>query len=367
MNEKSASEDAVADAVVDACIDAGGDMARSSLISLLYYLLLALALFCGAGSAHADGCTATMSDVNFGNVSPLTSTDVVVSATGTVNCSWSLISPTPPYLVLFPNVTVCVNIGLGAGSASAAPRTLSNGGARLEYNLYRDASLTPAAIAGATTLPSASIPILSVLNVPNLLLGGSISQTFTVWGKIPAGAALAAVPTVGNTDTDYSASFAGHASISYAYYNLVQPACTSGQTSSFAFTARARVVNDCRINAAPLSFGSAGALSSAVRASSALSVQCVNNNAYQIVLNGGATAANVGARAMKSAAGATLGYRISASLDGPLWGDGTLGTGVVSGVGTGAAVSVPVYGMVPAQTTPAPGDYRDTVTATVVF
>ncbi len=341
--------------------------ARNPLVSLLYAALLALVLFCGAGSARADGCSVTMSDINFGNVSPLTSADVVVSATGTVNCGWSLLSPTPPYLMLFPNVTVCVNIGLGAGSATAAPRTLSNGSAKLEYNLYRDATLTPAAIAGSTTLPSASIPILSVLSVPNLLLGGSISQNFTVWGKIPAGAALAAVPTVGNADTDYTSSFAGQASISYAYYNLVQPDCSTGQTAGFAFTARARVVNDCKINAAPLSFGTVGALTSAVRANSALSVQCVNNNAYQIVLNGGTTAANVGARAMKSAAGGLVNYRLSSTLDGPLWGDGTLGTSVVSGVGTGATVSVPMYGMAPAQATPAPGDYRDTVTATVVF
>ena len=340
---------------------------RNRLLSLLYWAMLALVLFCGAGSARADSCTATMSDVNFGSVSPLSTADISVSATGTVNCTWSLLSALPPYLVLFPNVTVCVNLGLGDGSVSATPRTLSNGSAKLEYNLYRDNTLTPAAIAGSTTLPSASVPILSILNVPNLLLGGTISQNFTVYGNIPAGAALAAVPTVANADTNYISSFAGHASISYAFYNLVKPACTSGQSSSFAFTVRAKVINDCKINSAPLSFGTVGALTSAVRSTSALSVQCVNNNAYQIALNGGTGAANVGARKMKSTAGGLVGYRISASLDGPLWGDGTLGTSVVAGTGTGATVSVPMYGMVPVQATPAPDDYRDTVTATVMF
>ncbi|MDB5960948.1 MAG: spore Coat Protein domain protein [Massilia sp.] len=337
------------------------------LVTAIYWALMALVLFCGAGSARADNCNATMSDINFGAVSPLSASGITVSATGTVTCAWTLLSAAPPYLVLFPNVTVCVNIGLGAGSVSANPRTLTNGGAKVEYNLYRDASLTPAAIAGATTLPSASVPILSVLNVPNLLLGGSISQSFTVWGNIPAGSALAAVPTVGNADTNYVSSFAGHATISYAFYNLVKPACTSGQSGSFAFTVRARVVNDCRINSAPLSFGTVGTLTGALRSTSALSVQCVNNNAYQVVLNGGTGANNVGARKMKSAAGGLVGYRLSSTLDGPLWGDGTLGTAVLSGVGTGATVNIPMYGMVPAQATPAPGDYRDTVTATVVF
>lgn len=340
---------------------------RRSLPALVFYAMLFLALLLGAGSARADTCSATLSDVDFGGVTPLSSSDVSVTASGTINCAWTLISPTPPFLVVVPNVTVCVNIGLGSNSASSDPRTLSNGSAKLDYNLYRDASMTPAAIAGSISLPTTSVPVLAVLTVPSLLLGGSIAQPFTIWGKIPAGAALAAVPTVGNADTIYSASFAGHATISYAFYNLVKPACTSGLSSSFAFNVRARVVNDCRIDAAPLSFGSAGVLNAAVRSTSALSVKCVRNNAYQIVLGGGSVANNVNARKMKSAAGGTLDYRLSSSLDGVSWGDGSQGSVVVSGVGTGAAVSVPVYGIVPAQTTPAPGDYRDTVTATVIF
>ena len=337
------------------------------LARFLYSVLLALALFCSAGNARADGCTVTMNDVNFGAVSPLSTSDIIVSTTGTVNCSWNLLSPTPPFLVVFPNVSACVNIGLGDGSITAATRTLSNGSAKLQYNLYRDASTTPATIAGATTVPSASIPILSVLTVPSLLLGGSISQPFTVWGKIPAGAALAAVPTVGNADTNYVSSFVGHATLSYAFYNLIKPDCTSGQSASFAFTVRARVVNDCKISTSPLSFGTVGTLTAAVRSTSAVSVQCVNNNAYQIVLNGGSVANNVGARKMRSAAGGQIAYQLSPTLDGALWGDGTLGTALWSAIGTGIPVNVPMFGMVPVQATPAPGDYRDTVTATVVF
>lgn len=335
--------------------------------ALFFYLLLGLVLCCGAGNARADTCSATLSDVNFGAVSPLSTADISVSASGTVSCAWSLLSSLPPYVVVLPNVSVCVNLGLGDGSSSLTPRTLSNGAAKLQYNLYSDATMAPSAIAGSTALPGASLPLLAVLNVPNLLAGGSTTQAFTVWGKIPAGAALAAVATVGNADTNYVSSFAGHASISYAFYNLIKPACTTGFSSSFSFTVRARVVNDCKINATPLSFGSVGTLAGAVRASSALSVQCVNNNAYQVVLGGGSVANNVGARKMKSAAGSTIGYRLSSSLDGPLWGDGSLGTAVWSAVGTGANLNVPIYGMVPAQATPAPGDYRDTVTATVVF
>jgi len=37
------------------------------------------------------------------------------------------------------------------------------------------------------------------------------------------------------------------------------------------------------------------------------------------------------------------------------------------GTGTGTAQTIPVYGDVPGQTTPAAGTYRDTVTATITY
>jgi spore coat protein U-like protein len=54
-------------------------------------------------------------------------------------------------------------------------------------------------------------------------------------------------------------------------------------------------------------------------------------------------------------------------LDGPIWGDGANGTGMVSGTGSGSQQTIRLYGRVPAQRTPAPGDYKDTVTATLMF
>ena len=49
------------------------------------------------------------------------------------------------------------------------------------------------------------------------------------------------------------------------------------------------------------------------------------------------------------------------------WGDGTAGTSMVTGTGSGNAQTINVYGQVPAQATPAPGSYSDTITATIVF
>lgn len=335
----------------------------------LQLCLLPLLLF-GHASARADTCSATVNTLSFGNVSPITSSDVYATASGSVSCTWSLLSPTLPYILLFPKAVVCVNIGIGSNSVGTAPRTLGNGGSRMEYNLYLNSGHAPAAIWGAPGIPATPTPLTAVLVSPSLLIGGTFSQPFTVYGKIPAGASLAAVPTAGNGNTVYSSSFAGAATVSYAFFNLIQPACTAGASSSFSFQVQATAVNDCSITASPLNFGPSNVLVAPVRSAGSLSVRCVNNNSYQIALSGGTVAANVAARKMKPLAGGgaeRISYRLSSTLDGPLWGDGTAGTSVYSGTGTGAAVAIPIYGMLPAQTTPTPGDYVDTVTATISF
>ncbi len=336
-------------------------------------LRAALAALClaglgAAGQARADSCSATLSNLSFSAVSPISVTDYFTTGTGSVSCTWNLLSATPPFLLLFPNVVVCVYAGLGSNSLSSNPRTMGNGANRLEYNLYRNATYTPAAIWGQPSLAATPTPFTMTLTSPSLIVGGTIAQAFTVYGKISAGTTLAAVPTVANSNTSYLSSFTGNASISYAFYNLIAPACTAGGSAVFTFQADATVINNCTISAAPLAFGTKGVLSSVSRSTANLSVQCVNNNAYQIALNGGSVALNVANRQMKNIVGVEqVAYRLSASLDGPLWGDGSAGTSVYAGTGNGAAQTVTVYGMVPVQGTPAPGDYKDTVTATIYF
>ena len=331
--------------------------------------ILAMLLFCLCSLARADSCTATLSNLSFGNVSPITGSDVTATATGNVSCSWNLLAATPPFLLLFPNALVCVNIGIDANSTSGNPRALGNGSNRMQYNLYRDTTYATASIWGATGVASAPTPYAMTLTAPNLIIGGTINQSFTVYGKIPAGASLAAVPTSGNGNTVYSSSFTGVATISYGFYNLIAPTCaTASGSSSFTFTVSATAINDCTISAGGVGFGTSGVLTGPVRAQGTITVKCVNNDAYQIALNGGTTSGSVAGRQMKPTTGAgRINYQLSQSLDGPIWGDGTGGTTVYSNTGTGASLGIQVYGRVPAQTTPAPGDYKDTVTATVIF
>ena len=328
-------------------------------------LLLCLMILLAPQRAQADTCAASMTDVVFGTVSPVAATDVYANGTLSVTCNWTLLSNLN--VLLLPNVSICVNASVGSGGTAISARALASGSATLPFNLYRDSAYVPSSIWG-TTASSGTVPLSTTMG--GLLAIGSLTRAFTVYAKIPA-AGLAGVPTVGGADTLYSSSFAGAASIQYAFYGALAPApaCTVGQSSSFSFTAQATVTNNCFINTTTLAFGANNrVLTSAVRAQSTLSVQCTAGNPYSISLNGGSVAGNPAARKMRNAlTGETIAYELSNGLDGVLWGDGALGTATLTGTGNGAQQVLQVYGRVLAQKTPSPGEYRDTVTATVYF
>ncbi len=70
---------------------------------------------------------------------------------------------------------------------------------------------------------------------------------------------------------------------------------------------------------------------------------------------------------MTGAGGATIGYTLYRdAARTQLWGT-TTGADTFAGTGAGVAQSVTVYGRVPAQATPAPGVYADTVNVTVTY
>jgi len=324
-------------------------LCRLILMSVALWLLAATA-------ARANNCVATMTDVDFGVVSPIAGSDVTASGTLTVTCYWTV--GTNP--LLLPAANVCVNLGVGPGGGTGAPRYLLNGSNRLAFNLYTDSSYTAAKIWGSTASTIGARPINGML-VGLLGLGG-VTQSFTVYGKIPA-ASLVGVATVGNADTVYGASFAGHGTVQYGFGNVP---CTGGASAAFSFQARATAVNNCLISTSNLAFASGSPITDQ-RISAPLSVACTANSTYQIALNGGVSN-NPGARTMKnSVTGETLTYRISATPDGQAWGDGQAGTMVYSGTGTGSAQNVMMYGIVPSQRAPTPGDYRDTVTVLLMF
>lgn len=335
----------------------------TSVVRSVRAMLMLLMLWWGcAGLAHADNCSATMTDVVFTNVSPIAGANVDSSGTLKVTCNFSLLTGIPPQL-LFPNVTYCVFLGVGSGGTTGAYRAMVSGTARLPYNLYVDTTYAPTAVWGGGAMVN-TVPVSGTITT--LLALGGITNTYTISGRIP-GSALTAVASGGGGDAAYLSAYSADATLSYAFYNGTKPACTSGTTTTFSFQVRANVVNDCVVNAGVLNFGPTRVLVQPVRASATLGVQCTNNANFRISLNGGLNGTTAARRLKNAVTGEFIPYKISDTLDGNIWGDGTSGTNPVTAVGTGVQQNLTLYGFVAAQKTPTPGDYKDTVTATIYF
>lgn len=325
-------------------------------------LILLLILLAGYSlPAQADTCVASASAAAFGSVSPIANTTTSTSGSLTVTCTWGLLS-------LTPNVLVCANLGTGDGSSSAAPRAMANGTHLLSYNLYTDASYS--SIWGSTSNTSASTPLSATLSVVTGLLTATASTTLPFYGRISAG--QTSVPTVNNSTTLYTENFSGaYTRLDYKFYLLVVPTCatmTAG-TATFPFTATASVINNCNITATPLTFASSPLINTSLSSTGTISVQCTNQDAYKISLDGGTTTGTVANRQMNGATGAAkVTYQLYAdSSHSTVWGDGTNSTTQVAGTGSGSTQSLTVYGLVPSQSAPVPDTYTDTVKATIYF
>jgi spore coat protein U-like protein len=117
-----------------------------------------------------------------------------------------------------------------------------------------------------------------------------------------------------------------------------------------------------------LDFGSSGFLLTNIDVQSTIQVQCTNTTPYNVGFDKGVNGTSVTARKMKGGpSNETINYAIySNSGRTTNWGN-TVSSDTVAGTGNGAAQTIQVYGRVPAQTTPTPGAYSDTITVTVTY
>ena len=173
--------------------------------------------------------------------------------------------------------------------------------------------------------------------------------------------------TVGNADTQYQEIYSGasvHVEVQTACFRFGQLSLSSPTwVMTMPLTVKALVQKNCTISA-PIWCFRPRVLTVPVPGSSQISVQCTNNNAYSLALNGGTVGGNVLARKMKHSTAPT---RSATSYQGSnyaiVWGDAT------------AARPRPVWARCrtircmagAGQTTPRPGSYSDTVTATITF
>ncbi|VVD64033.1 Csu type fimbrial protein [Pandoraea anhela] len=302
-------------------------------------------------SALAQTCTVGNPTLAFAAFSPISG--FALSATGTfpVSCTW-------PALGGNPNVKLCLSLN------AAQPLTLTsatNVGSVINFGLFTDPSFSNA-------WGNSTSNVIS-LTMARPILGGTVTQNVNFYGRIAAGQTT--VPTSGNSNTVYSRAFASaDTALQYASYAALSPApaCGTAMTAvpGSPFTANVTVINNCTIAAANITFATQSALESPVASSGQLTVQCTKNDAFRVSLSGGLLG-TVTARKMTGLT-SSVGYQLYLdSSYATIWGDGTAGTSQLTGVGTGLIQVIPIFALVPAQSTPAPGVYTDTVTATIQF
>jgi spore coat protein U-like protein len=312
-----------------------------------FVLLVALLLPLRAHAAPTQdvtSCTYPVGTMDFGTLtSPVPQTDNTPNPT--LNCSGGSANSAQ---------SLCVSISAGTGGSSGTTRLMTSGANTLQYNIFFDS--------GHATVWGDNGTIGNAQQV-NMLLNsaGSGSISLPLYGRIPA-------------QTVSTGTYTSTLTVSVKPKPGGSPCSSNSGTTIFntTFGTKAIISASCSISASNVDFGTAGSLASALIASGSLSVTCTNAAPYTIAMNAGSTTGNTIAARKMSLNGAGAGvlsyqlYRDSNTPPTTLWGDGTTGA-VYTGSGTGSAQTIPVYGQVPSQATPAPGTYQDTVTATITF
>jgi spore coat protein U-like protein len=311
---------------------------------------LSVAFAVAAHPALAQSCSFTISSLIFGSINLAANTQFTSTATYSASCNGTA------------NTTVrtCPNIDVGSGgSTSGSPRFLLNGASQLNFNLYQDGAYSSVwgsnlwGFAGSYASPTIDVAING---------SGSGSASQTLYGQIWAGQ-----PTL--PAGLYSSSFAGaQTSVAYAY-STVGTCATIGTThaTTAPFTVTATNATNCSVSASTLNFGSAGVLRAALDATSSITVTCTNAAPYTVALNGGLSGATNPTQRKLSQASATITYGLYQDLGRTApWGD-SIGVNTMAGTGSGLAQTLTVYGRVPAQNTPSPGTYSDTVVLTISY
>jgi spore coat protein U-like protein len=147
-------------------------------------------------------------------------------------------------------------------------------------------------------------------------------------------------------------------------------------TSTANLTVTLTITGSCTINAATLAFPSTAGtslLSSAVTASTTVSVTCTNGSAYSIGMGQGSNYSS-GNRMASGGNFIPYGLFLDAAWT-QAWSTTTANNSCTGGAntcylgtGNGSAQSVNIYGKVPTvATAPAPGSYSDTVLMTITY
>lgn len=314
-------------------------------------LVLCLLLWVlGAAVAQAQNCNFTPTDIALGSVDALGSAPTDSSGSIQISCS--------AFLGLLSSIEMRIHIGEGQGGVSGGMRRLTgpSGGPSLGYQLYTDAARSQ--VLGSNYWAHGGQHIY--------LSGGSILTLLTGSGASVPIYARAFGGQSGLLPGSYSSVFNRNpldVRVDYRTCNILL-LCVN-RTATFSFTVRANVHPDCRVTAGSLDFGTAGLLSSDIDASSTINVACTAGSPFSVSMGNGLYGTGPGNRQMRSTAGDAVGYQLYRDPGRSLvWGQGA---DVALGNGVGTGQNMTVHGRVPAQSTPPPGSYSDSVVVTVEY
>jgi spore coat protein U-like protein len=286
-------------------------------VALRLALLMLLTQFVVTVSASAQACTDSALPLTFGLYSGTLLNGV---GTVTVTCHGN------------PSWKLSLDQGLGAGATTTTRKMTGPAGVTLNYQLFQDSARTInwGNSSGSDTVTGT---------------GNGLPQLNTVYGRVAAGQYVA--PGV--------------------YSDTISASVTaSGNTAAATITVNTTVVAACLVAALPMAFGTySGA---AVNSTSSISITCTNTTSYNVGLSAGsAIGATVSNRNMTGPASALLRYKLFRDAGRTLnWGN-TVGTDTVSVTANGLQQTLTVYGQIPSGQYPRPGNYADTITATVTY
>lgn len=315
-------------------------------------LLAAVLLTCGlAAPARAQTCSFAASDIVLGPVDVLGSGPTTAVGNIAVNCS--------TLLGVLTSIRVTIELGEGtAGRFGSLRRLAGPSGSALAYDLYQNASHS-SVFGGSQGAHGGQPVVLEGSTVLSLLT--STGMNVPVHARVPGGQ-NAAVP--GN----YLSTFTRQPLDVRATTRVCRPILgCDDRVTGFTFAVRAEVRPDCRVTAEDLDFGQHGLLDAPVDATSQVRVTCTAGTSYSLGLGHGLQAAGIGGRQMRDLAGHRVNYQLyrDAARTQP-WGLVTDGLATTD-AGTGVSRPATVHGRVPAQPTPPPGAYSDTVQVVVSY
>lgn len=334
--------------------------ARRRMLRLLALLLVGL-LGSGALPANAQQCWInTGPNIAFGEVGP---TGKNTSDTVTVTCQRNMLQ--------FAAFRLCMFIPEGSPIAGVDPRWMTNyNGAQMGYDFYSDAARTRIIGPYGSGFPTYSTTLtMSSALVFESTVGMALYARAHPGQNLPAAHPFQS--QVGGGQVRYSYN------VGTLFNPIPSPPteaqCVSGSGAagsgvvSFYTQVTAAFANTCRITTATdLDFGAVTVLAGDRDQTSSIQLQCPNGTVWRIGLNNGGNATG-NTRRMAGPSGNHLRYELYRNPERTQrWGN-TLGTDTSNGTGNNASQSLTVYGRIPAQASPVPGTYSDTVTVTLTY